>query len=88
MAEELITPSGATSYIYTCAYLQVVVATNCPWDNGASIIALQQPSPSQAVLQAGPDADTLITPSMSVRMCGDGIPIWQREECDMGVDGA
>ncbi|PNW87807.1 hypothetical protein CHLRE_01g002861v5 [Chlamydomonas reinhardtii] len=65
----------------------VVVATNCPWDNGASIIALQQPSPSQAVLQAGPDADTLITPSMSVRMCGDGIPIWQREECDMGVDG-
>ncbi len=56
----------------------LVLATNCPYDGGASLIGLQQSSP--------PDLLTMpvIRPAMSARVCGDGIPTWQREECDIG----
>ncbi len=60
----------------------VVVAGNCPWDNGGSLMVLQQPSPSSLVLTS----KSLITPSLSARTCGDGIPYWGREECDTGED--
>ncbi|KAG2487579.1 hypothetical protein HYH03_013858 [Edaphochlamys debaryana] len=61
----------------------LALALRCPWDGGASLIALQQPSPQ---LQLAPEGDLpLVTPSLSARTCGDGIPVWQREECDMGT---
>ena len=60
----------------------LAIAGNCPWDNGGSLMVLQQPSP--ASLEVG--ADSAVIPSLVQRHCGDGIPYWQQEECD--TDGA
>ncbi|KAG2440758.1 hypothetical protein HXX76_003615 [Chlamydomonas incerta] len=60
----------------------LVMATNCPYDGGASLIGLQQPSPPDLLTSA----TAVIRPALSTRVCGDGIPIWQREECDIGSD--
>ncbi|KAG2485484.1 hypothetical protein HYH03_015758 [Edaphochlamys debaryana] len=61
----------------------VVLATTCPYDGqdgrpGASLIGVQQPVPRPTT--------TAIVPSLSSRVCGDGIPAWGQEECDLGED--
>ncbi|KAG2424120.1 hypothetical protein HXX76_014794 [Chlamydomonas incerta] len=62
----------------------VMVASNCPWDNGGSFIGLQQPSPSSLSVAA----DQAIAPALAFRACGDGIPNVGVEECDMGEGNA
>jgi hypothetical protein len=60
----------------------LAIAGNCPWDNGGSLMVLQQPSPASLAVRA----DSAVIPSLVQRHCGDGIPYWQQEECD--TDGA
>ncbi|KAG2486018.1 hypothetical protein HYH03_015331 [Edaphochlamys debaryana] len=60
----------------------IVAATQCPYQPGASLLAAQQASAQTDEQQAGS------RPVLMRRTCGDGIPFTGREECDLGGDNA
>ncbi|KAG2483974.1 hypothetical protein HYH03_017219 [Edaphochlamys debaryana] len=59
----------------------IAVLTKCAYDSGASLIGFQQPSPSSLSVVE----DLVVRPTLSARTCGDGIPYWGVEECDLGA---